>query len=72
VRVNGAAAEKVVLEVELDVCVLLDDLEDLDCLVDDLAGAGELFAYLLACYIVAMRSFYLPRVRHRRLRRCHQ
>lgn len=37
------ASEKVLLEVELYVGILLDNLEDLECLVDDLDDVRELF-----------------------------
>ena len=37
------------MEVEGVVCVLLNDLEDLDCLGNDLDVCGELWAEEVAC-----------------------
>jgi hypothetical protein len=42
------ASEEMFLEVELDVRVLLDHLEDLDCLIDDLMRYVSAFPSCLA------------------------
>jgi hypothetical protein len=46
VRVDGASAEEMFLEVELDVCVLLDYFENLGALCDNLKPLCELFLVL--------------------------
>jgi hypothetical protein len=59
------ASEKMFLEIELDVRVLLDNSEYLDCLFDNLNLVCELF-------LVARRGMLLPQVRHRHLRQWSQ
>lgn len=60
VGVYRATTEQVLLEVERDVCVLLNDLQDLDALCDDLVVKCE------PC-IRKPRMMLLPQVQHRHL-----
>jgi len=46
------ASEKVLLEIELDIRILLDDPEYLDCLFDDLMPHVSSFSYFAgSCYL---------------------
>jgi hypothetical protein len=47
------ASEEMFLEVELDVRILLDDIEDLDCLIDDLMRHVSAFpsCFTGSCYL---------------------
>ena len=59
------ATKKVLLEIEFDIRILLNNLEDLNCLIDDLEAARELL-------FNALHSKLLPQVPHRHLHQSRQ